>query len=209
VGAFSRWIPAILIAALVTIVPVARYRAVFDHSRRLRVVEQGVLYRSGCMTREGFVDAVRDLKIKSIINLQDEFPDPALRESFFDTSTSSEVELCNRLGVRYFFLPPDLIPRPRMDRERPQAIDKFLEIMDNPDNYPVLVHCKAGLHRTGVMVAVYRMEYQGWPPELALREAKANGWLDFLSSTSNLYIEQYVTSYHARAARPQVGAAGN
>ena len=38
--------------------------------------------------------------------------------------------------------------------------------MDDPDSYPVLIHCNAGLNRTGVMVAVYRMEYQGWdvPP---------------------------------------------
>jgi tyrosine-protein phosphatase SIW14 len=209
VTAALRWAFAIIIAALVTVVPIARYRAVFDHDRRLRVVEPGVLYRSGCLTREGFVDAVRELHIKTIVNLQDEFPDPDLRESFFDTSTSSEVDLCKRLGVRYFFLPPDLVPRPRMDRERPKAIDRFLEIMDDPDNYPVLVHCKAGLHRTGAMIAVYRMEYNGWPAGLALREARANGWWDFMSSTGNLYIEQYITSYRARGARPHAGVAGN
>ena len=39
---------------------------------------------------------------------------------------------------------------------------EFLAVMDNRANYPVLVHCFAGIHRTGTMCAVFRMEYHGW-----------------------------------------------
>jgi protein tyrosine/serine phosphatase len=190
-----------MLAALVIAVPIARYRAVYDHGRRLREVEAGVLYRSGCLTVGGFEEAIQNLHIKTIVNLQDEYPDPALRNSFFDTGTSSEIELCKRFGVRYVYLPPDLIPRQQMSGQQPKAIEKFLEVMDDPANYPVLIHCKAGLHRTGVMVAVYRMEYQGWSPSLALQDAKANGFGEFVSSAANLYIEQYILSYAPRRLR--------
>jgi protein tyrosine/serine phosphatase len=195
-----QWVFGITIAALVTVLPVLRYRAVYDHNRRLREVHQGVLYRSGCLTAGGFAEAVQRLGIKTIVNLQDEYADPPVRVSYLNTSAVSEIELCKQLGVHYIYLPPDLISRQHSDSEHPEAIDKFLAVMDNPANYPVLIHCKAGLHRTGVMVAVYRMEYDGWSPEAALAELKANGFGEFAASSANDYIAQYITGYQPRTA---------
>jgi tyrosine-protein phosphatase SIW14 len=40
---------------------------------------------------------------------------------------------------------------------------------------PVLIHCFAGIHRTGGHVAAYRIERNGWTPEEALRELQAHG----------------------------------
>ena len=83
-------------------------------------------------------------------------------------------------------------------KDRPAAIKTFLGLMDCPETYPVLIHCKAGLHRTGVMVAVYRMEYNGWSPREALGELKAVGFGDFAATAANDYIEQYVLTYKRR-----------
>lgn len=193
-----RWAMGLAIATFVIGVPIVHYRAVYDHGRRLREVNPGVLYRSGALTAEGFRDAVERLQIRTIVNLQDEFPDPQVRNSYFDTSTLSEVELCKQMNVRYVYIAPDLISRRKVGKEHPKAIDEFLAVMDNPANYPVLVHCKAGLHRTGCMIAVYRMEYQGWSSEEALREAKAHGFGEWASSAANDYIVQYITSYRPR-----------
>ena len=193
-----RWVMGLSIAAMVVVVPIVHFRAVYDHGRRLREVKAGVLYRSGCLTAEGFKDTVQRLGIKTIVNLQDEFIDPPVRVSYLNTSTVSEVQLCKEMGVHYVYLPPDLIARRKVGKERPKAIDDFLALMDNPANYPVLIHCKAGLHRTGCMVAVYRMEYQGWTPYEALCEAKANGFGEWVSSAANEYILQYITSYQPR-----------
>jgi tyrosine-protein phosphatase SIW14 len=201
-----RWTFGLAITALVILVPILRYRAVYDHGRRLREVDTGILYRSGCLTAGGFADAVKNLGIKTIVNLQDEYPDPQVRLSYLDTRTTSEIEMCKRLGVHYVYLPPDLVPRQKTGIEQPKAIDQFLTIMDDPVNYPrpVLIHCKAGLHRTGVMVAVYRITYQGWSPEAALAEAKANGFGEFAASSANEYVAQYITSY-----KPRQSATGN
>jgi hypothetical protein len=80
-------------------------------------------------------------------------------------------------------------------QQRPRAIDRFLALMDDRDNYPVLIHCRAGLHRTGVMTAVYRMEYDGWSPQQAIRELKANGFGEWPCTPANDYITQYILTY--------------
>ena len=71
----------------------------------------------------------------------------------------------------------------------------MLAVFDDPASYPVLIHCKAGLHRTGCMAAVYRMEYQGWTPRQAVAEMRANGFAATDCTSANDYIYQYVTSY--------------
>jgi tyrosine-protein phosphatase SIW14 len=190
-----RWLFGILIAVLVTVVPVVRYRWVYTHCKRLREVTPGVFYRSGEMTADGFTEAVARHHFRTIINLQDEYPDPDIHVHYFGGATIKESVLCGQLGARYVFIPPDLIARRRVPSERPEAIERFLAIMDDPANYPVLVHCRAGLHRTGVMVAVYRMEYEHWTPHQAIEELKANGFGEWPCTAANDYITQYVLSY--------------
>src|SRR5262249_50795539 len=95
----------------------------------------------------------------------------------------------------YIHLAPDLVYRNRIPAERPKAIDQFLAIMDDPANYPVLLHCRAGLHRTGCLVSVYRMEYQDRTPSEAVREMKAQGFGDFFCTAANDYVKQYVLTY--------------
>ena len=83
-------------------------------------------------------------------------------------------------------------------RRRLKAIDAFLALMDDPDNYPVLVHCRAGLHRTGVLIAMYRMEYDGWSSFEALEELRGHGFGRMNSYAPNEYIWQYVIAYQPR-----------
>jgi hypothetical protein len=190
-----RCLLAALIAGLVLVVPVVYYRSVYTHAKRLREIVPGHFYRSGQNTASGFVEAVERYRIRTVINLQDEYPDPELPWYYFGGGSIAESELCRRLGVRYVWLPPDIIPRRKIPAERPQAIDRFLAIMDDPANHPVLIHCRAGLHRTGVLAAVYLMEYQNYSPAEALRDVKANGFGDFACTAANDYIVQYILTY--------------
>src|SRR5262249_20328514 len=171
------------------------YRASYTHGKRLRGVVPGVLYRSGQMTAEGFAEAVERYHIRTIINLQDEYPDPELAVSYFSRERIRETELCARLGVRYVYLVLDLLPRRQIPAKHPRAIDRFIEVMNDPSSYPVLIHCRAGLHRTGLMTAVYRMQYQNWTPLEAMHELKANGFGEFAATAANDYITQYILTY--------------
>lgn len=203
--AYVRWVLGIGLAALLVGVPFVHFRAVYSHGKRLREVTPGKVYRSGQMTAEGFVEAVERYKIRTILNLQDEYPDPDVQQRFWSDETVKETALCRQLGVRYLFMPPDLISRRLIPAQRPEAIDRLLAVLDDPASYPVLLHCKAGLHRTGVMVAVYRMEYEGWSPEQAIRELKDNGFGEWPCTSANDYITQYILTYRPGLRAVEVG----
>jgi hypothetical protein len=188
-----------LIAGLVGVVvvwPLLVFRSDYAHGKRLREVIPGSIWRSGEMTAEGFADAVHSLGLRTIINLQEDCLDPDVSRSFWDWRTLKESELCAQLGVHYIVLEPDLVsPKVASPQRRPQAIDQLLKILDDESNYPVLLHCRAGLHRTGVLSAVVRMEYQGWDNDRAFRELKAHGFGDWPCTAANLYVDQYVLKY--------------
>ncbi len=196
------------LAALVLVVPVVDYRWQYTHSKRLREVAPGRLYRSGQMTAPGFAEAVERLGLRTIINLQDDYPDPDVALGYFTAATVKESELCRRLGVRYVAIAPDLISRHLVPAHHPAAIDQFLDIIRDPANQPVLIHCRAGLHRTGVMAAVYRMEFEGWTPHEAIVELKDNGFGEWPCSAANDYITQYVLTYRPGARGQAAAAAG-
>jgi protein tyrosine/serine phosphatase len=180
---------------LLTVVPYVHYRDCYTHRKRLREVVPGVLYRSGQLTAEGFADTVARFGIRTIVNVQDDYPDPAIETSYFKRTTVRESELCRRLGVRFVFIAPDLISRRLIPAHRPVAIEQFLAVMDDPANYPVLLHCRAGLHRTGVLTTIFRMEYQGWSHRDALEELRRNGFGEYPSTAANDYIKQYLLSF--------------
>lgn len=184
------------ILVMLTAAPFLYFRWCYTYGKRLREVEAGKVYRSGQMTADGFAEAIARYQIKTIVNLQDDYPDPDIDANYLGTSHLRESDLCRRLGVRYVFIAPDLVSR-RQDVE-PAAIDQFLRVMDDPTAYPVLLHCRAGLHRTGIMTAVYRMEYQGWGWREAWRDLKANGFGEFACTSANDYVLDYLIRYRPR-----------
>src|SRR5574341_1472527 len=65
-------------------------------------------------------------------------------------------------GMRYVNL--------RLNAKRPptaEESERFLALVNDQNNWPVFVHCAGGRHRTGVLIAVYRMEMDGWDAKRA------------------------------------------
>lgn len=196
---WRNWCLGTAMALLVIGAPSLYHRYRLTTWKRLRVVVPARLYRSGQMTASGFEDAIRRLGIRTVVNVQNEFPDPMLRQSFLNPTKVSEKDLCERLGVRYIHLEPDLVPLKFTPQRQPRVIEAFLKLMDEEQNYPILIHCKAGLHRTGVLVALYRREYQSWSALRALDELKENGFGDDAATSANLYVSQYILDYCPRS----------
>src|SRR3954467_9866434 len=121
----ARWLMGIALAVLLVAVPFLHFRAEYSHHKRLRPVAPGVLYRSGQMTADGVRDAVARYGFRTIVNCQNEFPDPDLAHSFWDRRTIRESELSRELGVRYVHLDPDLCSNRTDPAARPLVIDQF------------------------------------------------------------------------------------
>jgi tyrosine-protein phosphatase SIW14 len=190
-----RWIGAIAICVVILGYPLLHFRMIYAEYKRLRIVEDGKFYRSGQATASGLRDIIEKYHIKTVINLQDENVDPILGHGYFGKKDQRESEVCRDAGAKYLLLSFDLVPRNQIGLNRPAVLDHFLQVMDDPKNYPVLLHCKAGLHRTGELTAVYRMEYGNWPLAAATRELMANGFGDSGATTANDYMVQLLETF--------------
>jgi protein tyrosine/serine phosphatase len=186
------------VTSVVLVPPVALYRAQYVHAKRLREVDPGRLYRSGQMTANGFRETIDRYHIKTVVNLQHEDPDPLLVDHWLGKGQIRESELCQQLGVNYKLITPDLLPPGNTVDMEPPAVKDWLAILDDESNYPILLHCKAGLHRTGRLTAIYRMEYHRWSVGEALRELRANGYGFVMSSEADEYIIQFLQNYKPR-----------
>ena len=69
-------------------------------------------------------------------------------------------------------------------------VERFLEIVDNPENQPVYVHCKAGVGRTGLMTACWRVAH-------GMSADEALGLENINSSYGNLKQEKFVREFEA------------
>lgn len=155
-----------VIIALLIGGPIAWSRYLDRHLRNLRVVEDGVLYRSGQLSLTGLQQVIHDYGIKTVITLRDTA----------DQADVAEEQYCRKEGIRFVRIPPRTWSSADGSVPAEQGVKAFLAIMDDPGNYPVLVHCFAGVHRTGSYCAVYRMEYQGWSNAQAVAEVRAVGY---------------------------------
>ena len=90
--------------------------------------------------------------IKTVIDLRN--------EATLYPSEEEAAAIENIAGVNYV----NILSRQVPDRK---ALNEFFEIMDNEDNYPVLIHCYHGLGRTMLYTALYRIEYEGFTNEEA------------------------------------------
>jgi len=135
-------------------------------ARNFHVVEPGVLYRSGQVPVSSLERLVHDYGIRTVICLREGDQDDDL----------AEQKYCRKWGINHVRIPPRAWWAPDGPAPAEQGLAVFREVMDNRENYPVLIHCFAGLHRTGAYCAVYRMEYQGWSNAEALAEMKRIGY---------------------------------
>jgi tyrosine-protein phosphatase SIW14 len=154
--------------------------------RHLRVVRDSVLYRSGQLSLDGLKRVVHDYGIKTVITLRDAHyqgdPPPDLAEEAY--CLGQEINYY-RIPPRKWFSTDGFIPAER-------GVRLFREVMDDRAHYPVLIHCFAGIHRTGAFCAVYRMEYEHWSNAQAIAEMTSQGYINLDDEVDVLtYLEHY------------------
>jgi protein tyrosine phosphatase (PTP) superfamily phosphohydrolase (DUF442 family) len=102
----------------------------------------------------------------------------------FSTDNEPDVEAIAGMGYVHNPMEPYWITD--------QAIVRFLQVVTNPEQCPVFVHCVYGADRTGVCCAPYRVVVQGWTKEMAIAEMIGGGFGVHWEWSSGLhrYIEE-------------------
>lgn len=134
------------------------------------------VFRGGQPEEEEY-EELADLGVKTVIDLRD------------DTKLRSRI-LSEKAGMKYFNLPLS-------SRRAPTGVetDRFLSLVNDQTNWPVFVHCAAGRHRTGALIAVYRMEKYNWNAREAYEEMKD---YKFYSTFGHGVMKDYVFDYYRK-----------
>ncbi|MGD8450416.1 MAG: tyrosine-protein phosphatase [Phycisphaerae bacterium] len=134
-----------------------------DHPKRFAPVVDGRLYRCGSVTPPQLAWARDEYGIRRVLCLLN----PAAVE------TQEERAAAERLGLAW-----SNVPLPGNGASTPEDRRQILAWLREADDGPGLVHCAAGVNRTGLAVGLYRLHVEGWPLERVLAELRANGFED-------------------------------
>ncbi|MCX7665233.1 MAG: tyrosine-protein phosphatase [Gemmataceae bacterium] len=182
-----RFLFAGLLVLAIPSVPILYATQQERHFKNFRIVESGVLYRSGQLTPEGLKRVIHDHGIKTVISLRFRpHPNGQIPDQW-------EEDLCNGIGIRHIRIRPEAFSVAGSD-EVParKPLQEFLKIARDPNRHPILIHCNAGMHRTGAFCAVYRMDVQGWRNEDAIAEMEAIGYDNLDNETD---VRDFLWSY--------------
>ena len=119
-------------------------------------------YYRGSQPSEIQMEELKRLGVKTIIDLRKD-------------KVASAADWASRAGLQYF----NLTMKPGKAATDEQTA-YFLNLVNDPKNWPVYVHCKGGRHRTGALTAVYRITHYGWTAAQAWEEMKAYDFNDGL-----------------------------
>lgn len=155
---------------------------------RFTTITRHQLYQSAQMPPEKLLRLADKHGIRTVIDLRTA-EDAAAIEAERIALTDSPVA--------YFHLPMKTEP----DKEYPDdkyedTILRFLEIVGNPQNRPVLVHCHHGSGRAVLLASIFRVEFENWDRETARRAVEPFHWRGNFSPSAPK--GQYLLSYERR-----------
>ncbi|MDC8104094.1 dual specificity protein phosphatase family protein [Chryseobacterium sp. PTM-20240506] len=152
-------IPLLIIAFLFLIGALYQKKVRYN----LVTISENKVYNSGVIPPDKLPEVLKSHNIKTVIDLRDGLQQTELNPETKKQVNAEENAVDKLSGIHYFNLPTDQIPQD-------STVKKFLSIMDNPKNYPVLIHCHHGVGRSRLFSSLYRIEYENFTNE----EARAN-----------------------------------
>jgi protein tyrosine/serine phosphatase len=130
-------------------------------NHNFETITEGKVYKSGVIPPDEIASYVKKYHIKSIVDLRFPGTGDDVNNPENPAELSAEQNAVAKIsGVNYFNDGSDQVPNK-------ENLIKFYKIMDNPANYPVLIHCYHGVGRAELYSAVYRIEYENWDKDEA------------------------------------------
>ncbi|HKG46413.1 MAG TPA: sulfur transferase domain-containing protein, partial [Pyrinomonadaceae bacterium] len=145
------------------------------------------LYRGGQPLRGG-IRRLAELGINTIVNLRG-----------IGAHTRADESEARSLGLNYFN-----IPLPVWGRPNDADVRRVMEIISAAESGRVFIHCKDGVDRTGMIVALYRINSEGWSSQMATAEA-----LQFGMRRSQYWMRDYISDFYARHQQAAINQEGH
>ncbi len=145
----------------IVLILVGKYVYDMNINHNFETITEGKVYKSGVIPPDELQSYIKKYHIKSIVDLRfpgsnDRANNPEKQADLF-----AEKEAISKIkGVNYFNNGSDQVPKQ-------ENLDSFFKIMDNKENYPVLIHCYHGIGRAEMYSAIYRIEYENFTNEEA------------------------------------------
>lgn len=187
----------IALVALVVLVGTGKYVYDMNINHNFETITENKVYKSGVIPPDEIEDYVKKYKIKSIVDLRFPGTGDTINNPEIPQELTAEKEAVAKIpGVNYFNNGSDQVPNQ-------QNLDYFFKIMDNPDNYPVLLHCYHGVGRAEMYSAIYRIEYEGMDKDEARTSTRMlTKWSSFdLGKPKGDFLHTYKTRKEKAAAK--------
>lgn len=141
--------------SLAVMIGTALYSATTYYPKRFDAVVEGKLYRSGEVHPAHLARLTEEKNITRVICLLN--PDAP--------ETQAEREAAEKLNLEWINLPMGGSGQHTEDQ-----IPKLIDLLLDGNAPPTLVHCAAGVNRTGLAVGLYRIHHDGWTYEQVYEE---------------------------------------
>ncbi len=158
-----------------------------------RVVEPGRIFAGGYQYPVPLKRIIARHEIKTVLSL---------REGD-DEYDAQERDLLAAKGVQFRNV---VIPYKVPDAERIARIQEAIAVITDEANQPVFVHCWAGCHRTGAVVAIYRVSRCGWTEAAARRELIDWGGTALGTQWPTRILAAFCSQSDSLARQPEGGA---
>jgi protein tyrosine/serine phosphatase len=145
-----------------------------------------ILLRGGQPTIPSLTNLHDRYGIRTVVNLRGSEPG--------DESYAEERRAVEAIGARWVQLPFSGRAMPSHE-----FVTAFFDLVEDPRNWPIFIHSEGGVHRTGLVVALYRIQYKGWPAGEAL-EAMNRESLTW-GANERTALRRYVLAFNADPAR--------
>ena len=145
----------------IVLIFVGKYVYDMNINHNFETITEGKVYKSGVIPPDELESYINKYHIKSVVDLRFPGTGDEVNNPEIPAELTAEKEAIEKIkGVNYFNNGSDQVPKP-------ENLKTFFRIMDNPANYPVLIHCYHGVGRAELYSAIYRIEYEKFTNEEA------------------------------------------
>ena len=175
---------------VIVLIGIGKYVYDMNINHNFETITEGKVYKSGVIPPNELASYINKYHIKSVVDLRFPGTGDDVNNPEIPAELTAEKEAIAKIkGVNYFNNGTDQVPVQK-------NLDSYFKIMDNPANYPVLIHCYHGIGRAEMYSALYRIEYENWTNEQARQGVRTLvKWSSFDDGTPK---GEYLKAYKSR-----------